>query len=272
MISSQWKHAVRPGLWVMLSAALPVVGAVTLAAWAIGGEGVAGWLDAWGPRGGGWMVVGLLLVLGVVGCGLSVVPTHAVGILSGWSLGLLAGGAVAWVGVVLSAALGYELARVIGGRGLERWIATSPRAAELRAALLTADVKTDAKTDADEAAEHRSNVLPARARPTWLIGLTRLSPVFPFAATNALLAAVAAPRPAVYLGTAWGMVPRLGVGVALGAGLSELSLDATGGPWVLGLGIAATLAVLWLIGRVARQQWRRAVDRDAAATGDVRAS
>jgi len=246
-----WTRTIRPGAWVMLSAALPAVGAVTLAAWAISVPGNAAWLDAWGPGGGGLAVVGFLLILGVVGCGLSVVPTHAVGILAGWSLGLVAGGAVAWLGVVAAAMLGYELARLIGGRGLERWIESSARARSLHAALLQ---RAEPGADPHEPPVGK----PTGHRVTWLVGLTRLSPVFPFAATNALLAAVAVPRRAVLLGTAWGMVPRLGVGVALGAGLSELSLDANGGPWVMGLGIAATLAVLWVIGRVARQQWRRA--------------
>ena len=96
-------------------------------------------------------------------------------------------------------------------------------------------------------------------RTVWLIALLRLSPVMPFAATNLLMAALGVRAAAFLSATAIGIAPR-SIGVALvGAQLSELDWRAGGSVWSNVLAVAATLVVLWWVGRAARRALRQEV-------------
>jgi uncharacterized membrane protein YdjX (TVP38/TMEM64 family) len=95
-------------------------------------------------------------------------------------------------------------------------------------------------------------------RTVWLVALLRLSPVMPFAATNLLMAALGVRAAAFLAATAIGIAPR-SIGVALvGAQLSELDWQAgKGSPWSTVLAVAATVAVVWWIGKVSGRALRR---------------
>jgi uncharacterized membrane protein YdjX (TVP38/TMEM64 family) len=93
-------------------------------------------------------------------------------------------------------------------------------------------------------------MIDARGRRAVIaVTLARLPPQVPFAMGN-VLAASAGVRVAPFLaGTALGMLPRVSLVVAIGAGLSELEAGATGGgaAWLLTtVGGVVGLAVLGL--------------------------
>ena len=74
-------------------------------------------------------------------------------------------------------------------------------------------------------------------------------------------------RPGAFLcATSIGIAPR-SIGVALvGAQLSELDWQAGGSVWSTVLAVAATLAVLWWVGRAARRALRQEVGDGGEAT------
>lgn len=205
---------------------LPALGAAVLAATA------ATWwprLTAAQPSVLAWYC-GAAIVL----CALSLVPTHAASLVGGMLFGAAGGSGAAILSVVGAAWLGFVLMRRWASRAFERFLRSRPRARAVHAALVE--------------------------RPGWqavgLVALVRLSPVMPFAGTNLLFASAAVGTPAFVCGSALGLTPRVVAVAVLGAGLE--SFDASRGPgWVFLVGgIAATLALLWILGRIARGRLR----------------
>ena len=105
------------------------------------------------------------------------------------------------------------------------------------------------------------------ARGFWIVLLTRLSPAFPFFLLNYAYG-VSAVRPRDYIAGSWlGMLPATvayvyagSVAASLGEVLSgKLRLGASG-PWLLSLGLIATIAVTVLITRVAKRFLDREID------------
>lgn len=162
-------------------------------------------------------------------------PTHATSLLAGFVFGRGTGALVAWLVVVLGALLGHLLWRLLIGAATLRAIARSPRARRI----------------------HRELLGRGFWQSAWLITLLRLSPVMPFAATNLVFAALGLGLRTFLVATAVGITPRA-VGAALiGAELSALDWNARGGGWLTALSIAATVLVLWVVGRAARAALRQ---------------
>ncbi len=206
----------------------PVVGALVLAAtsatWLT-------WFDADVGSAVAFWLVGALLAAGCL------LPTHATSLCAGYLFGEGLGSLLAWLVVLLAAAVGFAVwHRLVGSRAVQA-IAGSERALRVHQALLGRGFW----------------------RTTWLIGLLRLSPVLPFAATNLLMAAFGV-RPAAFLAaTVVGITPRA-VGVAfVGAQLSELDWRAGGDAWSTALAIGATIVAVLVVGRIARAALRREV-------------
>ena len=194
----------------------------------------ASWTPWFAPAGAVEGAVFLLAGVALAACCL--MPTHATSLLAGYLFGAGWGATLGFAIVIAAAAVGYGLfARLVGRRVLDA-VAASDDAQRVHGALLGRGF----------------------GRTVWLIALLRLSPVMPFAATNLLMAALGVRAAAFLSATAIGIAPR-SIGVALvGAQLSELDWQAgKGSPWSTGLAVAATVAVVWWIGKVSGRALRR---------------
>ncbi|MFN3166441.1 MAG: TVP38/TMEM64 family protein [Phycisphaeraceae bacterium] len=215
---------------------------------ALGGVGALALAYAYADelRAGGLGIALLLVTVGVLGCGLALLPTHVLSLLSGWALGLPAGLAVALLGATLGSPIGYAVGRRLAGPGAMRLIERYPRGAAVCEAITRAS--------------------PARAG--LLVGLLRLSPVVPYGSTNVLAAVFAVPVRPFVIGTLIGLAPRVAVVVGLGAGLERLDGNSQTSPWVMALGVAATVAALVMMGWLARRAIRRTVAEPAAVRAE----
>ena len=182
-------------------------------------------------REGGPEIGALLLIGGALGCGLALLPTHVLSLLCGWAFGLPVGLIVALAGATLGSPLGYAIGKRLAGPGMMAVIQRNPRGAAVCEAIT------------------RSS--PWRAFV--LIGLLRLSPVVPYGSTNVLAAVFSVPMLPFMWGTLIGLAPRAAAVVLLGAGLERLDSKTSVSPWVWGVGIAATLAALFVMSWAAKR-------------------
>jgi uncharacterized membrane protein YdjX (TVP38/TMEM64 family) len=222
-----WRGLGPAGPLLLVAAGGPLLGLTALVATA------SSWLPWFAP--GGPVELGVFWISAVVTAACCLAPTHATSLLAGYLFGAWAGVICGFSAVVVAAAVGYALwSRLVGARVLQA-IAASDDARGVHAALLGRGFW----------------------RTVWLIALLRLSPLMPFAATNLLMASLGV-RPVAFLcATAVGIAPR-SIGVALvGAQLSELDWRAGGGGWTAWLALAATVAVVFWIGRIAGLALRR---------------
>ncbi|MFW5653016.1 MAG: VTT domain-containing protein [Planctomycetota bacterium] len=226
---------------VTAAAVGPGVGALTLLGIAVAN---AEWLAA-----GGAGVLALLVTIGIFGCGLALLPTHALSLACGWAFGGVAGAAVAVATVTVASVVTGALARRVVGHDFVHAIHDrAPHLAGVHSALA-------------EASTLRTMVL---------IALLRLSPAVPFAAMNVLLTAADIRWRSYLTGTAIGMAPRVTAVALLGGTLSSLDFDAPNAPWIAIAGIVATVIAIILIGVITREALRRVASEslDAApATG-----
>jgi uncharacterized membrane protein YdjX (TVP38/TMEM64 family) len=213
----------------------PLLGVVVLAATE------AAWLPLFGA---GLASAIAFCVCGAVAAAACLLPTHATSLVGGFLFGGAAGGALAWLVVLLAAMLGYALFRpLVGARALAA-LERAPRALLVQRALLGRGV----------------------LRTAWLIALLRLSPLMPFAATNLLLAALHVRALPFACGTMLGVTPRVLAVAWVGAELSAFDLAAeraSGNAVTTGLAIAATLLAVVVVGRIARGALRREVAASA---------
>lgn len=165
-------------------------------------------------------------------CGLALLPTNLVGVIGGFAFGFWLGLALLMAAIVAAAFISYLIHRRISGEKVQDIADKHPKAEAIYKALI------------DE----------GFWRTTAVIMLIRFSVIMPFALTNFLLAA-AKVRPASFLlGTFGGMLPRSGAVVLTGAGLSELTLEASDQSWLLVFGIGATVVsviVIFILSRKA---------------------
>jgi len=204
---------------------------------AAGGLLVLGWAYAWSDwlREGGLAVGLILLGLGLIGCGLALLPTHVLSLLCGWSLGIYGGFALALLAATAASPVGYAIGRGLAGPGMIELIRRYPRGASVCEAITRASA-------------WRAGVL---------VGLLRLSPIVPYGSTNVLAAIFRVPLRPFVLGTLLGLAPRVLVVVGLGAGLERLDFSRPASVWLVVVGVGATVLALVLMGWVTRQTLRR---------------
>lgn len=206
----------------------PALGVLALAATS------AHWLPWFGPDLGSAVAYWLGGALAAAAC---LLPTHATSLVAGYLFGSLLGSTLAWLVVVLAAALSFAVwQRWVGARAVQA-IAHAPRAV----------------------AVHQALVGRGFWRTVWVIALLRLSPVMPFAATNLLMAAFGVRALPFVLATVLGTTPRAVGAAVVGAGLSELDWRAGAGDGSVWLAIGATVLAVVVIGRIARRALRREV-------------
>ena len=168
-------------------------------------------------------------------CGLSIMPTNILGMVSGWSFGFETGLPVMMSAICAASLFSYVLNRRFVGKRFLEALDEKPKARILYNAL----------------------VGQSFGRTTLIIFLLRLSPAMPFAATNLLMSSARVPIKSFLLGTVGGMLPRTAAVVLVGAGLSELDFTTSDDWYLLAFGIAATIVSIAVITYFSRQALAR---------------
>jgi len=201
----------------------PLVGAIALTATA------PHWLDGFLEAGPARVPV--FLVLTALLAGYSLIPTHASSLLGGMAFGVGLGSLLALFGTALAAALGLATLRLLLRDRVVEALSHHPRAE----------------------AVHRELDQGHWPRTLALLALIRLSPVVPFAATNLLMSTTGVRVVPFLVGSMLGLAPRVVAVVWIGSSLTELDLSQASDRRLLVLGVAATGAVLWILGAIARR-------------------
>lgn len=183
-----------------------------------------------------WQIgIGAFLVGTLFFCGLALLPTNVVGIVSGWSFGFELGLLVLITGVVGSSVISFLINHRLSGDRLPETLKKHTRSAAIYNSLLHEDLKTT----------------------TLIVTLLRLSVIMPFAFTNFLLAASRVPLPAFVLGTAAGMLPRSAAMAFIGAGLAELSVENSRETYLFVLGAIGSVFAMITIAFLSRRALSR---------------
>ena len=177
----------------------------------------------------------IFLVLTAVLAAWCLIPTHASSLVGGMAFGFGLGTLMAVVGTALAAALGFVTLRfLLRDRALEA-LSHHPRAE----------------------AVHREFDEGHALRTMALLALIRLSPVMPFAGTNLLMSTTGIGMLSFLVGSVVGQAPRIIAVVWIGSSLTELDLSQASDQRVLALGVAATVAALWVLGRISKRALAR---------------
>jgi len=180
----------------------------------------------------GWLAFAVLQAFIAVS---GVLPASLLGVVAGAFYGLVPGFALAGVSTMGGAMAAFLLSRSVFRPAIARMMRRRPRLAELDAAL---------------------------AGDGWkLVCLLRISPVMPFAATSYMLGMSSIAWRDYAVGTLASLPALAGyvfVGTLADAGLSAWARGAGPLQWVLlGVGVAATLALTLRVGQVAMRLGRR---------------
>lgn len=218
-----WERLAPVGILGGIAVALPPLGGFALL-------GTMPWVAEW-LQGHAGVGVGLYVIGFVLFAGLALLPTYAQAILAGFAFGVGVGVPAALAGFTGASALAYCIARRTAGDRLAEAADTEPRLAALHHALLQGSFW----------------------RVLGVVTLLRLPPNSPFALTNVAFAGLKVPFAAFLLGTILGMTPRTAVAVVIGSGLEQFDLSDIGSNKLLIAGIIVTVAVVVVIGVMARR-------------------
>lgn len=191
-----------------------------------------------------WEIGTVLFLAGVfVFCGLALLPTNVIGVVSGWSFSFGLGLFVLMCGILGAALVSYVIHRRLTGNKVENLTEMHPRARAVYNALLQESVW----------------------RTTLVIFLLRASVITPFAFTNFVMAAARVPVGSYVAGTFLGMLPRSAAVVLLGSGLSDLSLENTQNLSTMIPAVIALTASVIVIGRVSKHALDRVTNETPAS-------
>lgn len=228
----------------LLRALLLVIGLVALA---LAGRRLGGYVPAfaeWVGSRGLWGPV--VFVLGYAVATVAFVPGSILTMTAGAVFGLGEGTLLVFLGAALGTTLAFLIARYVARSAVEARLADSPRFAAIDRAVAGSGLK--------------------------IVFLLRLSPAFPYNLLNYALGLTSV-RLRDYALASFGMLPGTFLYVYYGKVLGSLAA-VTGGAeveggaerWVVvGLGLAATVAVTTLVTRIAR----RALAEEVEGTGDA---
>ncbi|MCE2881195.1 MAG: VTT domain-containing protein [Planctomycetaceae bacterium] len=184
-------------------------------------------------RHGFWAYVAVFMIT----AGLGLLPTYSQAFLGGWVFGMQWGLTGAIMGFTGGAAIGYLFSRLVTGRSVDSWIDRHPRGRVIRDALARGSI----------------------GRTFLVIALIRLPPNSPFAITNYALGATRVPFWLAMAATPLGMLPRTAVvcflaSAARSSGAVDiLSVYESAPKWAFWSGIAASVLVIFIIGRMAER-------------------
>ena len=206
-----------------VSALLPIAGSTVLLLVAVP---LGTWLRTNWEAGSVLFVVGTLIF-----CGLALLPTNVIGIVSGWAFSFELGILLLMIGIVGAAFISFLINSRISSGKLQKLTEKHPKADAIHNALLEESFW----------------------RTTLIVFLVRMSVIMPFALTNFLMASARVPVRSYLLGTTLGMLPRSSAMVFVGAGLSQLDLENVGDSWPFLWGIAATVVSFIIIGVMSKK-------------------
>lgn len=178
----------------------------------------------------------------VVFCGLSLLPTNVVGVVSGWAFGFETGIAILIVGILGAAYVSFRLCTRVSGDRLTKQLEHYPRSKAIHRALLHDNPR----------------------RTILIVLLLRLSVVMPFAFTNLLLAASRVPFRAFIIGTAIGMLPRAATTTYIGAGLYELDINNAEDTTVFVIGAIASIICISVIAVFSKKALARMTESESS--------
>jgi len=187
----------------------------------------------------------------VLAAGTGMLPTYAQAILGGWAFGFWAGFGASIVGFVGGAFIGWCIARLVAGRGVEAWLDSKPKARIVREALVN----------------------EGYWRTLLIVTLLRLPPNSPFALSNLAMSASGVRLWPYLIGTAFGMAPRTAIacwiaaeGASHAEDLQSLIREKGWGMAIVGVVIMAVcLGIIGAIGRAAlRRTMKGAAERESA--------
>ncbi|CAA9380441.1 MAG: hypothetical protein AVDCRST_MAG64-604 [uncultured Phycisphaerae bacterium] len=163
--------------------------------------------------------------------GLSLLPTYALSVIAGWSFGFPVGFATSVAGIVGAALVAYAIAQRASGQRFLAMIDENPSWAAVHHALLGGGFW----------------------RAVMIIVLLRMAPFPPFSITNLVMGAAHVKLSRFTLGTLLGMAPNAAIIAGAAAGLQQVSFKAAEQPWLIAGGAIAMLAVIAVIGRLAKR-------------------
>ncbi|MFQ5348969.1 MAG: TVP38/TMEM64 family protein [Thermoanaerobaculia bacterium] len=197
----------------------------------------AQWVDGlgfWGPA---------VFVLGYAAATLAFVPGSLLTMAAGAIFGLAKGTVLVFFGATLGSTFSFLVARYLARSAIERRLADRPRFRAIDKAVARQGLK--------------------------IVFLVRLSPVFPYNLLNYGLGLTRV-RLLDYVLACFGMIPGTFLYVYYGKALGSLAAVAGGvapergpGDWILlGVGLAATVAVTAFVTRIARRALKEEVEED----------
>lgn len=194
--------------------------------------------------------------------GLSLLPTYAQSILGGWAFGFAAGFPGAMAGFFGGSLLGYDVARAAARERAMTLLREHPRWIAVRNALV-----------GGEAGQETTPV--GFWKTLGIVTLVRLPPNSPFAITNLVMAAVKVPRIPYALGTLIGMAPRTCAAVYLASLVQDQvatadAIKAQRPGWYIPVAIGVSIAVLAIVGMIAKRALDRVTGLSGAASARVK--
>ncbi len=238
----------RAGPAAVIAAILPAVGGLTL----------IGLTPTIAPHLRDLGLLGILLYVLVfaITSGLAILPTFAQAALGGYAFGLAFGLPAALFGFLGGSLIGYFVARLATGDDAIRGVQKHPKWH-----VVIRSFFPDREGDEASGMEH-----PGFMRTLVIVTLIRFPPNSPFALTNIVLSSVKVDILPYALGTLFGMLPRTAVVCYLGSLVQgELdnadALKSTRPGWYIPVGIAITVAVLFILARLGDIAIKKAIER-----------
>lgn len=240
-----WQSAPRRSKRVIATSVLAVIWGTTPPLWGFVLLAYLGPISEWLRED---PVVGIITFASVfiAAAGTGLLPTYSQAILGGWAFGFWGGFLASIVGFVGGAFVGWCIARLVSGRGVEAWLDSKPKARIVREAL----------------------VEQGFWKSLLVVTLLRVPPNSPFALSNLAMSASGVHIAPYLLGTAIGMIPRTAVACWIAAeGAShaqDLQALVREKGWTAAIvGFAVLVVSLGIIGALGKAALNRAIRRGA---------
>ncbi len=217
------------GFWAVYSLVMPIFGLAALTAFIF--------------EAGPWLKnnpYGVFIFTAAVGllCGFAILTTNIISIVSGWAFGFSMGLTAMLLGIALAVAINFFFSRKLAGAKFDAVLEARPRINAIHKELL---------------AGHIGKVFA-------IILLLRLS-VTPFAGTNYLISASGVSFGTYFWATITGYIPRTAAAVFVGTSIERLNFGQPRESWLLFLTIGATIAVMILMGILAKRALNRLTEQ-----------
>ena len=217
-----FRDAGRTGWVALITLLLPIIGTAFLLIYLVELEAIF--------RGQEDYKVIIFLFATMLLVGTSVLPSYVAGIAGGWIFGFSMGLVTSLTGIVLAAVFGFWLSRFLVCERFVIQIGSFEKYKNLEALLKKKKFHT-----------------------ITLIALIRLSPIFPFALTNVIMASLKMPIAPFLSGTMVGMLPRTAAAVLFGSELLKLSFENPADSWLVCLGLLGTFFLVYFLARIANK-------------------